>query len=141
MSVKRFFDTNVLVYAVDASDPVKQNTAMKCVADAAADGDGALSVQVFGEFFHATVVRKQLLSADEAERAIRAYQPVFTVVSLDFDLVCDAISLHRRFQLRYWDSLILATARRAGCAQALSEDLNEGQDYDGVVVVNPFRIP
>jgi predicted nucleic acid-binding protein len=139
MSAKRFFDTNVLVYACDATDPAKQAAALKCIADAATDGSGALSVQVFGEFFHATVVRKRLLSGDEAERAIRAYQPVFTVVALDFELVCDAMSLHRRYQLRYWDSLILAAARRAGCAEALSEDLNDGQDYDGVVVINPFR--
>jgi predicted nucleic acid-binding protein len=130
-----------LVYACDTSDPGKQAVAMKHIADAAVDGSGVLSVQVFGEFFHATVVRKHLLSAEEAERAIRAYQPVFTVVSLDFDLVCDATSLYRRFQLRYWDSLILAAARRAGCVEALSEDLNEGQNYDGVVVVNPFHNP
>lgn len=141
MSAKRFFDTNVLVYACDSSDPGKQAVAVKHIADAAADGSGVLSVQVFGEFFHATVVRKQLLSSNEAERAIRAYQPVFTVVSLDFDVVCDAISLHKRYQLRYWDSLILAAASRAGCADALSEDLNEGQNCDGVLVVNPFRHP
>ena len=141
MTVRRFFETNVLFYACDATDPAKQSVAIKCIADAAANDSSALSVQVFGEFFHATVVRKRLFSADEAERAIRAYQPVFTVVHLDFDLECDAMGLHRRYQLRYWDSLILAAERRAGCVEALSEDLNEAQDYDGVVVINPFRQP
>jgi predicted nucleic acid-binding protein len=44
-------------------------------------------------------------------------------------------------ELRYWDSLIVAAARRAGCPEALSEDLSDGQDYGGVIVVNPFRQP
>jgi len=59
-------------------------------------------------------------------------------VDIDFTLVCAAIGIHRRFQLRYWDSLIVAAARRSGCTEPLSEDLSHGQDYDGVKVVNPF---
>jgi predicted nucleic acid-binding protein len=78
-------------------------------------------VQIFGEFFHGTVIRRRLLAADEAERIIRAYQPVFAVVDIDFALVRAAIGIHRRFQLRYWDSLIVAAAGRSGCTEILSE--------------------
>jgi predicted nucleic acid-binding protein len=138
MSVKRFFDTNILVYACDASEPAKQTRALGLIAQALTQANGALSVQVFGEFFHATVIRRKLLTAEEAERIIRAYQPVFTVVDVDFALVCAAIGIHRRFQLRYWDSLIVAAASRCGCAEVLSEDLSHGQDCDGVKVINPF---
>ena len=138
MSVKQFFDTNILVYACDSSEPQKQREAIARIADASRQGIGALSAQVFGEFFHATVVRRSLLSAAEAERLIRAYQPVFTVVSIDYDLVCAAIALHQRYQVRYWDSLIVAAAGQVGCTELLSEDLNHGQLYDGVRVINPF---
>jgi predicted nucleic acid-binding protein len=53
-------------------------------------------------------------------------------------LIPRAIALHRKFGTRYWDSLILATAKRAGCNVVLSEDFNSGQDYDGVRAQNPF---
>jgi len=72
MTARRFFDTNMLVYACDASEPAKQTRALELIAEAAAQADGALSVQVFGEFFHATVIRRKLLAADEAERIIHA---------------------------------------------------------------------
>jgi predicted nucleic acid-binding protein len=138
MSVKRFFDTNILVYACDSSEPAKQKRALELIAEASTQDSGALSVQVFGEFFHATVIRRKLLTANEAERIIRAYQPVFTVVDVDYELACAAIGIHRQFQLRYWDSLILAAATRCGCAEVLSEDLSHEQDYGGVRVTNPF---
>jgi predicted nucleic acid-binding protein len=49
-----------------------------------------------------------------------------------------ALALKDRFQTSYWDAAILAAAKAAGCQEVLSEDLNHGQDYDGVIVVNPF---
>jgi predicted nucleic acid-binding protein len=55
-------------------------------------------------------------------------------------LVKDAIAIHQRYQLRYWDALIVATARHVGCTEVLSEDMNDGQDYGGIVIVNPFKV-
>jgi len=57
---------------------------------------------------------------------------------LTADLVRAAIQLHRRFQLGYWDAAIIAAAQQLGCRTVYSEDLNAGQNYDGVTVVNPF---
>jgi predicted nucleic acid-binding protein len=34
--------------------------------------------------------------------------------------------------------MILISATKLGCDVLLSEDLSEGQDYDGVTAVNPF---
>ena len=65
MSAKRFFDTNVLVYACDSTDPAKQATALQLITEASAQGSGVLSVQVLGEFFHAVVIRSNLPSRAE----------------------------------------------------------------------------
>ncbi len=138
MNDKRFFDTNILFYAYDTSDPAKQATAETLVRQAAADGSGVVSTQVLGEFYHATVTRKAVLDSREAERAIRALGCLH-VVEIDLLLVEAAISHHRQFQLRYWDALILAAAQRASCVELLSEDFNDGQDYAGVHARNPFR--
>ena len=43
-----------------------------------------------------------------------------------------------RFQISYWDAAIIEAARALGCDTVLSEDLNDGQDYAGVRVLNPF---
>ena len=96
-------------------------------------------MQVLGEFFHATVVRKKLLTADEAERAILAFCAAMPVVSVELQDVADAIAIHGKYQTRYWDSLIIATAAHHGCGEVLSEDLSDGQTYNGVLVSNPFR--
>jgi predicted nucleic acid-binding protein len=50
-----------------------------------------------------------------------------------------ALDARQRFQLSYWDASIIEAARALGCTQVLSEDLNDGQDYGGVQVTNPFR--
>ena len=68
-----------------------------------------------------------------------AFQAALMVVAIEAPLVADAIKLHRQYQTRYWDSLIIATAVFQGCAEIASEDLNDGQSYNGVVVRNPFR--
>ena len=87
--------------------------------------------------FHATVTRKRVLTSDRARIAIAALRRL-EVVPVDETLVEAALDLHDRFQLRYWDALIVAAARLSGCVRVLSEDLNAGQDYDGVAVINPF---
>jgi predicted nucleic acid-binding protein len=138
MSVKKFIDTNIVFYSCDVSDPRKHGIALQVIADLSKEQTGVVSTQVLGEFFHATVVRKKLLTAAEAEKVIGDYSNSFAVAGIDAELVRAAIKFHTRFQTSYWDSLILATAARHLCVELLSEDLNAGQTYDGVRVVNPF---
>jgi predicted nucleic acid-binding protein len=139
MSGRCFLDTNVLVYACDSSDAKKQQAALTLISELAARGEGVISTQVLGEFFHATVIRRKIFTAEEAEHAVLAYQAALFVAAIDPQLVLEAIAIHRRYQTRYWDSLIIATAARHGCVEIESEDLNDGQCYNGVVVRNPFR--
>ena len=93
-----------------------------------------------GEFFHATVTRKKLLEVDKTHVALEPLRYLKTA-SPEEAIVAEAIGYHERYQLRYWDALILAAAKHSGCVTVLSEDLNEGQLYDGVTVVNPFSVP
>ena len=139
MTAKRFFDTNVVIYAYDDSEPTKQAVARSLLLNAAATATGVLSTQVLGEFFHATVVRRPLLTVANARIALRALSHLH-VATIPPSLVERAVDLHERFQLRYWDALIIATAKHEGCDEVLSEDMNHGQNYDGVRVTNPFLI-
>jgi predicted nucleic acid-binding protein len=62
-----------------------------------------------------------------------------TVVALDYELFEEATGIQQRFQISYWDAAIVAAAKRLNCGALYSEDLSDGQSYDGVRVVNPFR--
>ena len=139
MSANRFFDTNVVVYAYDSSDLVRQSKAQQALTEAVARGDGAVSTQVFGEFFHTVVIRKKIMTSAEALGIIATLEAGLEVESITPPLVREAVLTHQRYQLRYWDSLIVATARQCGCKEVVSEDMNDGQDYGGVVGLNPFK--
>ena len=133
-----FIDTNILVYRYDSRDPVKQLRAQELVKSGIENQTAVVSAQVLGEFF-TTVTRKiQIpLSTEDAQAAVDLISTL-TVVALDLALVRRAISTQIRYGISYWDALIVAAAESAGCTRILSEDLNHGQAYNGVVVVNPF---
>jgi predicted nucleic acid-binding protein len=134
-----FFDSNILVYAYDDRDHAKRVRARDLLAGAMESETGAVSAQVLGEFFN-TVTRRipDALSDQEAEGVI-AQVAILPVVELDLSLVQRAIGTCRRYQISYWDALIVAAAERAGCSRIISEDLNPGQLYNGIPVVNPFE--
>jgi predicted nucleic acid-binding protein len=56
------------------------------------------------------------------------------------EIVVSAVILRRRYEVSQWDATIPAAAAELGCAIVYSEDMNDGQDYDGIRVVNPFKI-
>ena len=133
----RFVDTNILIYSLDLepSQPEKTTIAQEILLGA----DIALSVQVLQEFYvQATHPRRRdAVSHDVAVRLIEKWQR-FRIQDNTATVLQSALRLKERFQTSYWDAAILAAAKAARCKQILSEDLNHGQDYDGVVVVNPF---
>ncbi|WP_409213640.1 PIN domain-containing protein [Prosthecobacter sp.] len=102
--------------------------------------DLALSVQVLQEFYVQATrpSRPNPLTHDEAVAFIRTWRR-FPIQDVTLSVLEDALAIKTRWQLSYWDSAILAAARQAGCDEVLSEDMNDGQDYGGVKVVNPFK--
>lgn len=137
MTADIFLDTNVLLYACSAvpADADKQERAAELIADTRF----AVSAQVLQEFI-ANALRKKALGISEtgidAFLELAGHLPVLPVTR---ELVLSAVILRRRFQLSHWDSTILAAAQELGCHTLYSEDLNHGQSYDGLRVINPFR--
>ena len=133
----RFVDTNILLYAVSAlsDDPQKRLRAL----DLLASGDLALSVQVLQEFYHQATRpnRPKALTPDQALLFIERIRH-FSVQDVTLEIFRAGVALAQRYRLSYWDGAILAAARALGCEIVYSEDLNHGQDFGGVVVVNPF---
>lgn len=135
MTNRSFVDTNVFVYAVDDSEPAKQQTARELLASI----DPVISTQVVGEFF---VVTSRLLGRGQrnAEARARAARLLdLEVLAIDGDLVARALDGAVAWDLSYWDALIVCAAQAAGCSRLLTEDLGDGRTYGSVAVENPFR--
>ncbi len=133
-----FFDTNILVYANDLSEPEKRAKARKLLVDSMKTGNASISSQVLAEFW-VTVTRKlpAPLSLDHAEKEL-ALLSALNVVAVDLALVLGAVKIQQRHGISYWDAQILDAARLADCSLVYSEDLQEGGDYEGLLVKNPF---
>ena len=134
-----FLDTNILVYANDASDPAKQAAAVKLIGEGLRSGRGVISTQVLGEFW-VTVTRKIAvpLDGETAEAEIAKFE-AFKIVSIGYDAVKSAIAKQKDYRLSYWDALILSAAELGGCETVYSEDLSSGRTYGGISVADPFR--
>ena len=134
----RFFDTNILVYAVDPRDPRKQKIAGEILAHAMdVNNDGAISVQVLSEFVN-ILQSKFGLSADRVEEYASMFYPLLKA-EITADMVRSAIFIRREYGIQYYDSLIVAAAEKIGCHEIVSEDFNAGQIYRGMMAVNPFK--
>lgn len=133
-----FVDTNVLVYLRDATEPEKQSRAALWMAHLWESGRGRVSLQVLQEYY-VTVTGKldpglPPHEAREDVTALRAWNPFPPHAAL----MEEAWTIEDRYGLSFWDALIVASARRAGCSTLLTEDLQDGQDLGGTVVRSPF---
>jgi predicted nucleic acid-binding protein len=135
---RQFIDTNVLVYAHDVTAGDKHTRARALVEELWETRQGCLSIQVLQEFF-VTTTRKipKPLEATAAARIIDdlAHWHVHAPAAPD---VLAAIDIHQRTGASFWDAMILRSAKELDCQTLHSEDLNSGQEYDGIQVSNPF---
>jgi predicted nucleic acid-binding protein len=135
---RTFVDTNVLLYAHDASEIGKQPVARALLEELWADGSGVLSTQVLQEFYVvATRKFKPPMRRSEARELVTLYA-TWPVVQVDVGLIVDATALEVRAQLSFWDALVIEAARRAGATRLVSEDLQDGRRIAGIVIEDPF---
>ncbi|MBN2549482.1 MAG: PIN domain-containing protein [Anaerolineales bacterium] len=134
-----FLDTNILVYAYDRSAGRKHSLAAQLVEECWENENGCLSIQVLQEFF-VTVTRKIAAPLDaQTARQIVADLAQWRLHAPEADDLLQAIDLQQNYQLAFWDAQVIQSAACLDCKQLLSEDLNHGQVYGGVQVVNPFK--
>jgi len=133
---KIFIDTNILVYTLDQKNIVKRDMARKIVKKVVESHQPVISTQVIKEFY---VVASAKLKADSivVKNIIHNFHNM-EIVNNDLDLIEQAIDISILSQLSFWDSLIIAAAEKANCEYVLSEDLNSGQNYRGIKLLNPF---
>jgi len=139
MSDRYFVDTNILMYAHDMSAGEKHERAKALVEELWRDRTGVLSTQVLQELA-VNLRRKAGRPLDTtATREIVADYLTWQVIVNDGDSILEALDLERRYQISFWDALVVQAAQASGAEVLYSEDLSDGQKYGAVRVTNPFR--
>jgi predicted nucleic acid-binding protein len=138
MTARVFVDTNVIVYARDRTDEEKHRRALEWLAVLWDERAGRLSWQVLQEYY-VTATRKlrpprDTTDAREDVASLVTWQPI----PVDVSVMDGAWAVEDRFGLSWWDALIVAAAQAGGCTHLLTEDLQDGQSFGDVLVVNPF---
>jgi len=138
MTAKIYVDTNILVYAHDSTAGAKHQRAREILVDLWKSGQGCLSVQVLQEFY--VTVTQKVACPMAPSRAANIIQELsaWRVHQPSSGDVLHAIAIQERCRISFWDAMILQSAIRMHCASIWSEDLNAGQLYDGIRLVNPF---
>lgn len=139
MSADAFIDTNVFIYQLEALDERKSTIAEQIIRDGIANGTACISFQVIQETLN-VVLRKAVVPLDR--EAARSYletvlAPLFRVPAT-IDLYHRALDVQGRYRYSFYDSLIVAAALLAGCKRLYSEDLQHGQQIEGLTIQNPF---
>jgi len=141
MTALVFVDTNVLVYARDPRDPVKRSIASEWTRLLWNEERGRTSIQVLNEYYD--VITRKFHPAANREDAwddVQSYLSSWSPQPIDSEVVACAHDVEVRYKLSWWDCLVVAAAQVQHCVLLLSEDLQDGADYGGVVVRSPFTL-
>ena len=134
--MKVFVDSNVIIYARDQAAPGKRTKSVDWLTALASQRCGVVSPQVINESVHAFIDKIEPTAAEL--RAFVTQMKPWCTASIDPDVIARAIDIRDRWLFAWWDSLIVASAIVAGCDYLLTEDLQDGQSLDGMIVVSPF---
>lgn len=132
-----FVDTNILVYAHDADAGDRHQRSAELLRELWSRPEHPwISVQVLQELY--VNLRRKMVDPEDAQRVVENYF-AWSIVQNDTALLQAAMGSSSRWRVSLWDALIIEAARRAGATQLWTEDLNEGQHFEGVQVINPLH--
>jgi predicted nucleic acid-binding protein len=138
MTEKIFVDSNVLVYCRDSAVARKQVAALNWMRHLWQTQRGRISVQVLNEFYLTVTAKlRPGMTKKEAREEVRdllSWQPL----PVHPAVLVRSWDAQNKYELSFWDSMIVASAELQECKYILSEDFNEGQEFFGAKVVNPF---
>ncbi|MFW5640107.1 MAG: PIN domain-containing protein [Thermodesulfobacteriota bacterium] len=131
-----FIDSNILVYANDRNAGEKQDRAIEVIGRCMKAGNGVISIQVLQEY--ANIALTKLMQDAAVVLRQLALLDVFRIIAPSSAMVRRMVEIRSAYRISFWNAGIVAAAETAGCDCILSEDLNPGQFYAGVKVVNPL---
>jgi predicted nucleic acid-binding protein len=138
VSDRSFIDTNILIYADSADEPLKQDAAVRLLKRLYLQGNGVISTQVLTEFSNAAL-RKLKLPVNTIRQRLALYAR-FETVQVTPHIIDTALDIYETRSISYYDALIVAAAVTAGCITLYSEDMNNSERINQIQLVNPFKV-
>lgn len=135
---KIFIDTNIWIYAFVEKNENKRKIILEFLEQLLKETTIVVSIQVINEF-HYACFRKYKLKEDEIYRFVNDIKSIAQVSSLDFDIYEKAFKLRKRYNISFWDSLIIAAAVENNCKILYSEDMQDKLKIDNLIIKNPFN--
>ncbi len=135
-AARSFFDTNIILYMYTDADPARKKRAEELYREQALSG-AMVSTQVIQEFYNAAI--RKLSLPRPTVRALTEALFELPLVIVSTAHIRAAMNNVERYQISFWDALVLAAAEAGGAGVLYTEDLNDGQQYGSVLVRNPFR--
>lgn len=140
MTARVFVDTNVLLYALDESEPAKRPRAQAWLEHLWQERLGRTSMQVLSEcYVNLKRVAGPRLTAHEAWESVSRYF-AWKPLQSDETLLRRAREIEQRFRLNWWDCLVVGAAQMQDCDLLLTEDLQDRAVFGSVRVRNPFTL-
>lgn len=134
-----FLDTNIFVYGLLASEPLKKQRAIQLIEYALGSGQGCVSYQVLQEFANVALKKfAQRFTPSECQLFMAAAMVPLCRVQSSIALLDTALALKASTAYSLYDSLIIASAQAAGCDTLYTEDLQHHQLIGDMRIVNPF---
>ena len=135
-----FVDSNVFVYLFDETALQKHQVARSLIQAGLEEGTVSISHQVIQETLN-VITRKLPVPAtpDQARRFMDAVLLPLWRIMPSRELYHRALDIQSRYQYALYDALVVAAALEGGCARLYSEDLQDGQKIEGLVIKNPFE--
>jgi predicted nucleic acid-binding protein len=133
---KAFIDTNIIIYANDRRDREKQTKALKLIKNLMKEKSGVVSTQILQEYAF-VALNKLNQDHDVVLRQLKLLESL-EVINQSADQIRRAVEIMHLYKINFWDACIISNAEQGNCSKLYSEDLNPGQFYSGIQVVNPF---
>ena len=139
MATAVFVDSTTILYTQDQRFPAKQERSTRWLRNLLSSQRMAVNLQVLNETYAVVSRKPDFARWRPTVRTFIQDSLIWATPPLDVSALAEAWALEDRYQISFWDSMVLVSANRAGCAYFLSEDLNDGQVYGAVQAINPFR--
>lgn len=140
MSVDSFIDTNVFIYSLERLDERKADKAEQLIENGIITGNACISFQVVQECLNTAIRKAEIpLTVDEMNLYLNSVLRPLYRVQPSLKLYQSALEIKERYRFSFYDSLIIAAALEADCKILYSEDLQNGQQIEGLTIENPFK--
>lgn len=130
-----FADTNVWLYALlavqDAGKAVKARAIIR-------SENILTSTQVINEVC-VNMIKKAGFSEKQVQELISSFHARHVVSQLDMETMKNASLMREQYSFSFWDSMIIASAMKAGANVLYTEDMQNGLLIAGTMrIINPF---